>query len=106
MASITAPGYASFLAANKSKTNIENSTINTFADTSVIISDNNSQTNLYKNTMKVVGRTGRIIECFGSKTSLSDNTFKAQFTEKSNVSPVYKNKSAIVKETNNEYTGF
>ena len=106
MASITAPGYASFLAANKSKINIENSTINTFADTSVIISDNNSQTNLYKNSMKIVGRTGRIIECFGSKTSLSDNTFKAQFTEKSNVSPVYKNKSAVVNETNNEYTGF
>ncbi|MCR4743271.1 MAG: hypothetical protein K5866_10440 [Treponema sp.] len=106
MVSITAPGYASFLAANKSKLNIEASTINTFADTSVIISDNNNQTNLYKNTMKVVGRTGRIIECFGSKTSLSENSFKAQFTGKSNVSPVYTNKSASVKETNNEYTGF
>ncbi len=105
--SVNALTYASFISCIKSKLNIEKSTVNSSADTSLIISDNNGDVNISETSLKLSGRTGRIAEFFGSRVTSSNNIFKASFVNAtSTVNPVYANKTAKIKENNNEYTGF
>lgn len=99
--------YASFISCMNSKLNIEKSMINSSADTSLIISDNDGIINLFDNSFKLSGRTGRIAEFFGSSASSNNNNFKANFINNGNsVSPIYVNKTAKLKQSNNEYSGF
>jgi len=107
IASVNAQTYASFISCMKTKLNLERSTINSSADTSLIISANDGDINIFSNSMKLSGRTGRIAEFFGSNVTSTKNSFKATFNNNGGkVSPIYLNKNAKNKENNNEYMGF
>ena len=107
IASAKAVSYVSFIAAVKSRITMKNSSINTNAETSVIISADGGNVSVNKNEFLVTGSTGRIAELFGVKASFKDNSFKARLTNTaSKIQPVYVNKATKLTEENNSVQGF
>ena len=107
IASTKAVSYVSFIAAVKSRITMKNSSINTNAETSVIISADGGNISSQKNEFLVTGGTGRIAELFGVKASFKDNSFKARFTNNtSKIQPLYTNKATKLTEENNSVQGF
>jgi len=107
IASAKAVSYVSFIAAVKSRITMKNSSINTNAETSVIISADGGNVSVNKNEFLVTGSTGRIAELFGVKASFKDNSFKARLTNTaSKIQPVYVNKTTKLTEENNSVQGF
>ena len=107
IASTKAVSYVSFIAAVKSRITMKNSSINTNAETSVIISADGGNISSQKNEFLVTGGTGRIAELFGVKASFKDNSFKARLTNNtSKIQPLYTNKATKLTEENNSVQGF
>ena len=107
IASAKAVSYVSFIAAVKSRITMKNSSINTNAETSVIISADGGNVNINKNEFLVTGSTGRIAELFGVKASIKENNFKARLTNTaSKIQPVYVNKATKLVDENNSVQGF
>ncbi len=107
IASAKAVSYVSFIAGVKSRITIKNSSINTNADPSVIISADGGNVTAQKNEFLVTGSTGRIAELFGVKATFKDNGFKARLTNTaSKIQPVYVNKATRLVDENNSLQGF
>lgn len=102
-----AVSYVSFISAVKSRISIQNSSFNTNADTSVVISADGGSINAAKNEFMVSGASGRIAELFGVKAEFHQNIFKSRLTNTtSKVDPIYVNKSASLIDDKNERQGF
>ena len=107
MASANAVSYVSFISSVKSRLSIKTSSLNTNAETSVIISADGGNITAQRNELLVTGGTGRIAELFGVTASFKDNNFKARLTNNnSKIQPVYANKQAKVTDEKNSVQGF
>ena len=106
-ASIIAVSYASFISAVKSRISIKKSSINTNADTSVVISANGGNIAAQNNEFMVTGGNGRIAELFGVTASFKENNFKANLVNTtSKTVPLYVNKATKLTEEKNSVQGF
>ena len=106
IASVSASLYASFVSGIKSNINIQNSSVNASASTSVIFSLNQGQINLLNNSFKVSGEKGRIAELFSMNGSLVSNIFKASLRNSSNTAAVYTDKDSSISQSKNDSYGF
>ena len=107
IASANAVSYVSFIASVKSRISIKNSSINTNAETSVIISADGGNVTAQKNEFLVSGGNGRIAELFGLTASFKENSFKARITNSaSKIQPLYVNKATKLTEEKNSVQGF
>lgn len=107
MASANAVSYVSFISAVKSRLSFKNSSINTNADTSVVISADGGSINALNNEFMISGGTGRIAELFGVKAAFKNNTFKARLTNaKTKILPLYADKAATLTDEKNIRQGF
>ena len=102
-----AASYVSFISAVKTRITVKNSSFNTNADTSVVISADGGSLNASKNEFMINGASGRIAELFGVKAEFRENIFKSRLTNTtSKVDPIYVNKSATLIDEKNERQGF
>ena len=107
MASANAVSYVSFISAVKSRLTIKTSSINTNAETSVIISADGGNITAQRNEFLVTGGTGRIAELFGVTAAFKDNNFKARLSNNtSKIQPIYANKAAKLTDEKNSVQGF
>ena len=107
IASSNAVSYASFIASVKSRISIRDSSINTNAETSVVISANGGNISSQKSEFMVSGSNGRIAELFGLTASFTDNKFKANLSNNTSKNkPLYVNKATKLTEENNSVQGF
>ena len=107
IASVNSVSYTSFIAAVKSRLSIRNSSINTTADTSVVISMDGGNITASKNDFMVSGSQGRIAELFGVTASFKENTLKAHLSETAgNNQPLFVNKATKLTQEKNEIQGF
>ena len=107
IASSNAVSYASFIASVKSRISIRDSSINTNAETSVVISANGGNISSQKSEFMVSGSNGRIAELFGLSASFTDNKFKANLSNNTSKNkPLYVNKATKLTEENNSVQGF
>ena len=107
MASANAVSYVSFISAVKSRIAMKKSSINTNAETSVVISANGGNVTAQKNDFTVSGGNGRIAELFGVTAVFKDNKFKANLTNTaSKTVPLYVNKSTKLTDEKNSVQGF
>ena len=107
IASSNAVSYASFISSVKSRISIRDSSINTNAETSVVISANGGNITSQKSEFMVSGLNGRIAELFGLTASFTDNKFKANLSNKTSKNqPLYVNKATRLTDENNSVQGF
>ncbi len=107
IAAANAVSYASFISAVKSRISIKKSSINTNADTSVVISANGGNIAAQNNEFMVTGGNGRIAELFGVTASFKENKFKANLVNTtSKTVPLYVNKATKLTEEKNSVQGF
>lgn len=103
IASVAAAEYASFISGLRTNVNIQNSSINTSAATSVVISLNQGDVYMNNNSFKISGQKGRVAEFFAVTGSLSKNTYKASLKNSSNAAPVYSDKDCSIKQTDDSW---
>ena len=102
IASVNAVSYASFVSSVNSYVILKDSTINTSADTSVVISANGGNVDSINNQLKVSAKTGRIAELFGVKADFEKNVYKCELPFKpEGFVMVYANKDSSLKEMEN-----
>ena len=89
IASVSASSYASFISGVRTNVNIQNSSINTTAATSVILSLNQGDVYISNNSFKISGEKGRVAEFFAATGTLEKNSYKASLKNASNSAPVY-----------------
>ncbi len=107
MASANAVSYVSFISSVKSRLSLKSSSLNTNAETSVIISADGGNIVAQRNEFLVTGGTGRIAELFGVTAAFKDNNFKARLSNNaSKVQPIYTNKAAKLTDEKNSVQGF
>ena len=107
IAAVNAVSYASFISSVKTRLTIKNSSVNTNAETSVVISADGGSIIASKNEFMVSGGSGRIAELFGVKAEFRENMFKSRLTNTtSKVVPLYTNKTASLIDEKNERQGF
>ena len=94
IASVSATVYASFVSGVRTNLNIQNSSINTTAATSVIVSLNQGDVYMGNNSFKISGEKGRVAEFFGATGTLEKNSYKASLKNSSNAAPVYADKAS------------
>ena len=94
IASVSASDYASFVSGVRTNLNIQNSSINTTAATSVIVSLNQGDVYMSNNSFKISGEKGRVAEFFGVTGTLEKNSYKASLKNSSNAAPVYADKAS------------
>ncbi|MBO4628691.1 MAG: hypothetical protein J5687_01940 [Treponema sp.] len=94
IASVSATVYASFISGVRTNLNIQNSSINTTAATSVIVSLNQGDVYMGNNSFKISGEKGRVAEFFGVTATLEKNSYKASLKNSSNAAPVYADKAS------------
>ena len=87
--SVSASSYASFISGVRTNVNIQNSSINTTAATSVILSLNQGDVYISNNSFKISGEKGRVAEFFAATGTLEKNSYKASLKNASNSAPVY-----------------
>lgn len=104
--SVSANSYALCVSGVKTKLNIQRSSVNVTADTSVIFSINEGDIIVKTNSFKVIGQKGRIAELFGVYGNVSDNFFKSDLDQVNNTLPIYKDQKTSITEVNNENYGF
>lgn len=104
--SVSSVSYASFISSVKSHLFIKDSTVNSSADTSVLISANEGDLSIIGNSLKVSGKTGRIAELFGAEALFERNTFNAQLSKKTKMSAIYADKAATLTDSQNLNYGF
>ena len=76
--------------------NIQNSSINSTAATSVIVSLNQGDVYMSNNSFKISGEKGRVAEFFGATGTLEKNSYKASLKNSSNAAPVYTDKASSI----------
>lgn len=107
MASANAVSYVSFISAVKSRISLKKSSINTNAETSVVVSANGGNVNAQKNEFTVNGGNGRVAELFGVTAVFKDNRFKANLQNNtSKTVPLYVNKATKLTDEKNSVQGF
>ena len=107
MASANAVSYVSFISAVKSRISIKKSSINTNAETNVVISANGGNITAQKNEFAVNGGNGRVAELFGVTAVFKDNKFKANLQNNtSKTVPLYVNKATKLTDEKNSVQGF
>lgn len=107
IASANAVSYVSFISAVKSRMSIRNSSINTNAETSVILSANGGNISAQNCDFIVSGTNGRVAELFGLTASFKENKFKANLSNTtSKTQPLYVNKATKLTEEKNSVQGF
>ena len=89
IASVSASSYASFISGVRTNVNIQNSSINATATTSVILSLNQGDVYISNNSFKISGEKGRVAEFFAATGTLEKNSYKASLKNASNSAPVY-----------------
>ena len=105
--SVNAISYVSFIVSVKTRVSLQNCSINTNAETTIIISADGGNINALKNNFLVSGGNGRIAELFGVTAIFKENNFKARFTnEASKVLPIYVNKNSKLTAQRNTTEGF
>ena len=103
IASVSAAEYASFISGLRTNVNIQNSSINASASTSVIISLNQGNVSLVNNSFKISGQKGRVAEFFAVTGSLQKNNYKASLKNSSNAAPVYSDKASSISQSNDSW---
>ena len=106
IASVSSSVYASFISGIKTNVTIKNSSINTAAPTSVVVSLNQGDVYFNNNSFKISGEKGRVAEFFAVNGSLVSNNYKASLRNSSNAAPVYADKKSNIKQTNEDSYGF
>ena len=96
IASVSASDYASFVSGIKTNLHVQNSSINTTASTSVIISLNQGDVYLNNNSFKVSGEKGRVAEFFSVSGTLEKNNYKANLKNALNAAAVYTDKNSNI----------
>ncbi len=96
IASVSAGVYASFISGVRTNVNIQNSSINTSAATSVVVSLNQGDVYMNNNSFKISGEKGRVAEFFAVSGTLSANNYKASLRNASNASAVYTDKNCSI----------
>ena len=99
IASVSASVYASFISGVRTNVNIQNSSINATAATSVVISLNQGDVYMNNNSFKISGEKGRIAEFFGVNGTLNSNNYKAGLKNASNAAAVYTDKDCSIKQS-------
>ncbi len=107
IASVNAASYVAFISSVKSRITIKKSSLNTNADTSVVISANGGSLSASKNEFMVSGGSGRVAELFGVNADFKENIFKSHLTNgTSQINPIYVNKATKLIEEKNTIQGF
>ena len=107
MASAIATSYVSFISAVKSRITIKKTSVNTNAETSVVISANGGNITAQNNELAVSGGSGRIAELFGVSAEFRDNKFKSFLSNSTGKTiPLYVNKATKLTDQNNSVQGF
>ena len=96
IASVSASSYASFISGVRTNVNIQNSSINTTAATSVILSLNQGDVYISNNSFKISGEKGRVAEFFAATGTLEKNSYKASLKNASNSAPVYTDSASSI----------
>ena len=96
IASVSASSYASFISGVRTNVNIQNSSINTTAATSVILSLNQGDVFISNNSFKISGEKGRVAEFFAATGTLEKNSYKASLKNASNAAPVYADSASSI----------
>lgn len=99
--SLTALSYVSFISSVKSRIGISNSTINSNADSTVILSSHDGQVVMKNNSFKAVGTVGRIAELFNTNALLENNIYNVNLSKKGDSSVVYTDKTSEITDRNN-----
>ena len=96
IASVSASDYASFISGVRTNLNIQNSSVNATASTSVVISLNQGDVYMKNNSFKISGDKGRVAEFFAVNGTLSTNNYKASLRNSTNASAVYTDKNCSI----------
>ena len=99
IASVSASVYASFISGVRTNINIQNSSINATASTSVVISLNQGDVVMNNNSFKISGDKGRIAEFFAATGTLTSNNYKSSLRNASNSTAVYTDKDCSIKQS-------
>ena len=103
IASVSASVYASFISGVQTNVNIQNSSINATAATSVVLSLNKGNVNIKNNSFKISGEKGRVAELFAVSGKLEKNNYKASLKNSSNAAPVYTDKECSITQTDDSW---
>ena len=105
--SITADAYSSFISSIDSRILINNSSISTTGDTSVILSLSRGNVDVLNSNLKIIGKIGRVAELFGVEARFENNEYKGVLDKSSKaVTPIFSDKKTKLIEKDNTQIGF
>lgn len=105
--SANAISYVSFISGVKSRINVKNSAITTFADVNVIISASEGAVSAKNNEFTVAGRSGRAAELFGVKADFTENNFRIRLSNGAGqIIPIYEDEKTELIQKDNSIYGF